>query len=312
MIPEDARRALREGVLCYAAAPGPDAPHVTPMVFALEDDRLWATTSRGSRKVRLWRERSEGAGLVRAGNRAVAFRGSVELYDLLDPSTWARSVLRSPLVTRAALRFSRKNARFFAGYARDAYRVPLGWTPPGRVFLSLGLEAGALLDLSEGTVLRSWGSLERGLAGAGSFRRLASSPGLDADAPRDVRRALGSEGEGALAMWDGPVLPARWRRSREEGAYYAVLPAAFLVLSGAGDRAPATLVLDHPSSWRASRMLGLQLRGEARIYLPDRLRSGRASLIERSGAREGDAVVRLRPDRIVWWRGWTSGSLGGR
>jgi hypothetical protein len=314
MIPEDARRVLAEGVLCYTAAPGPDAPHVTPMVFALEEDRLWATTARGSRKVRLWRERPDGAGLVRAGDRAVTFHGRVDLYDLLDPSTWARSVLRSPLLTRAALRFSRKNARFFAGYARDAYRVPLGWTPPGRVFLSLAIESGALLDLSRGTVLATWGSIERGLTSAGSFRRLPFGPAADADLPDDVREALGSEGKGALAVGSGraTVLPARWRRSEDEGAYYAVVPAAFLELADATDRAPAALVLDHASRWRASRMLGIQLRGEARVFLPDRLRSGRASLVERSGADDGEAVIRLRPDRVVWWRGWATGSLGGR
>jgi len=314
MIPEDARRVLTEGVLCYAAAPGADAPHVTPMVFALEEDRLWATTARRSRKARLWRERSDGAGLVRAGDRAVVFRGRVDLYDLLDPSSWPRSVLQSPLLTRAALRFSRKNARFFAGYARDAYRVPLGWTPPGRVFLSLAMESGALLDLPRGTVLAAWGSTERGLASEASFRRLPSGAAPDAGLPANLREALGSEGEGALAVGSGraTVLPAHWRRSEDEGAYYAVVPTAFLELANVGARAPAALVLDHASRWRASRMLGVQLRGEARVFLPERLRSGRASVVERSGAGEGEAAIRLRPDRVVWWRGWTSGSLGGR
>ena len=311
MIPEEARRVLTEGVLCYAAAPG---PHVTPMVFALEGDRLWATTARRSGKARRWRERPDGAGLVRAGDRAVSFRGRVDLYDLLDPSSWARSVARSPLLTRAALRFSRKNARFFAGYARDAYRVPLGWTPPGRVFLSLAMASGALLDLSRGVVLETWGPIERGLSGARSFRRGAASRAPDADAPEDVREALGSEGEAALALGPGPgtVLPVRWRRPEEEGAYYATLPSAFLELADASDGASAALVLDHASRWRASRMLGIQVRGTARVFLPERLRSGRVSLLERSGAGEGEAVIRLRPDRVVWWRGWTTGSLNGR
>lgn len=311
MIPEEARWPLREGVLCHAAAPGPDGPHVTPMVFILEGGRLWATTARGSRKVRLWRERPVGAGLVRAGDRAVSFRGRVDLYDLLDPSTWRRSILGSPMVTRAALRFSRKNARFFAGYARDAHRVPLGWTPPGRVFLSLELAAGAVLDLADRAVLATWGTLERGLSGAGSFRRPTAGRGIVADVPAEIAESLGLEGRGALAVGEGPVLPVRWRRSRDE-AVFAALPASFLQLAAASDGARATLVLDEPSRWRASGMVGMQLRGEARIYVPDELRSGRASLLEASGATEGDAVVRLRPDRVVWWRGWTSGSLSGR
>ncbi|HEX6208089.1 MAG TPA: pyridoxamine 5'-phosphate oxidase family protein [Actinomycetota bacterium] len=312
MIPEEARRVLRDGVLLYAAAAGPDAPHLTPMVFVLAEDRLWATTARRSRKVRLWRARPDGGGLVRVGDRAVSFRGRVDLYDLLDPTTWGRSLLRSQLLTRAALGFSRKNARFFAGYARDARRVPFGWTPPGRVFLSIALRDGVLLDLSEGEVLRSWGRLDGGLIGATSFRRGPARPAPDAGVPGDVRDALGDEGRGALALDDAPVLPVRWRRSEEEGAYYAVVPASFLERTGAADRAPATLVLDHLSRWRASRMLGMQLRGEGRVYVPGRLRSGEASLAVRSGATEGDAVVRLRPDRVVWWRGWASGSLGGR
>jgi hypothetical protein len=256
--------------------------------------------------------------MVRAGALAVSVRGPVESYDLLDPTTWARSVVRSPLLTRAAARFTAKNLRFFAGYARDARRVPLGWTPPGRVFVSIDPAAGALLDLTTGEVLLRWGRTGTGVTGLASYRRLAHRDLPDEGAPEDVRALLGDHGEGVLAVrthLGDTVLPGHWVRDREEGAYYAILPRAFLELAGGGPELPAALVIDRASRWRASRMRGIQIRGDARVFLPGELRSGGGSLLERLGPaeREGHhAIVRLRPERAVWWQGWVSGSLGRR
>lgn len=317
MLPE-VREVLEQGAFCHVAALTGDAPHLTPVVFALDGDRLWLTTARSSRKNRLWRERPEAAGLVRAGALAVSFRGPVEAYDMLDPGTWARSVVRSPILARAAARFTAKNARFFAGYARDARQVPLGWTPPGRVFLSVEPASGALLDLTGREVAVRWGRMGTRLRGAPSYRRLSSRPLPDERAPGPVRDLLGESGEGALAVRTSSgttVLPVHWSRDADEGAYYAILPRAFLKLAGGGPELPASLVVDRASRWRASQMVGVQIRGEARVFLPGRLRSGAASLARRLGPvaeEERHAVVRLRPERAVWWRGWSSGSLGRR
>ena len=77
--------------------------------------------------------------------------------------------------------------------------------------------------------------------------------------------------------------------------------------------APASLTLDHASRWRASAMTGALLQGTASVFVLDHLRSGArsAASIARGAGLDprGAAVVRLRPDRIVWWKGWSGGTV---
>lgn len=307
-LPGAARRILNEGTLCYLAAPSPAGPHVTPVVFVLDGGRVWGTTGRGTTKAKLWRREPFAGGLVGSEGRWLAFRGPVTLYDALDPSTWPASLRRGPRVASASLRFSLKNARFFAGYARDVTRVPLAWTPPGRVIFSIDVAAGAVLG--EGTVLERWGSWGEGIAGLRSFRQ--ASPGLAGDGlPDEVRDLLDDPGGGTVAL-PGPggpvVLPARW--SRSGGAFFARLPASLLSLAGSGEEGTASLVVDRPSAWRAAKMRGLLLRGPASVYLPSEVRSGRAELRAQVEELPDDAVViRIRPRSIVWWSGWASGTV---
>ncbi|MGH2685587.1 MAG: hypothetical protein ACRDJP_08995, partial [Actinomycetota bacterium] len=168
-IPEAAERILRDGVLCYLAAPSPAGPHTTPVVFALENGRVYGTTGRRTTKAKLWRREASAGGLVRGGDRTLVFRGPVTLYDALDPSTWLASMLRSVELTLASARFTAKNARFFAGYARDAARVPLSWTPPARVMFSVDVASGAILEGR--AVVERWGEWGDGTTALKSFRR---------------------------------------------------------------------------------------------------------------------------------------------
>ena len=313
-LPRVARSILDEATLCYLAAPSVAGPHVTPVVFVLDRDRVWGTTGRGTTKAKLWRKHPVAGGFVRVGDRALAFRGPVTLYDALDPGTWASSVRRAPSVARASARFSLKNARFFAGYARDVTRVPLAWTPPGRVIFSIDLDAGTVIDPTSdfvhGINAERWGSWGDGDAGAKAFR--PAEPGLAAEAlPEGIRDLLDEQGEGVLGISgrEGPVvLPARWRTSA--GAVYAKLPSSLLPLAPAiGDR-PAALVVDRASAWRAANMRGVLLRGPSTAYLPAQLERGRAALEREAGELgEGEAVVRIRPRTAVWWSGWSSGTV---
>lgn len=314
VVPPEATEVLQEGTVCYLAAAGADGPHLTPVVFVHHAGRIWVTTSRRSRKARIWARRPETAGLVRAGERAVAFRGSVTRYDVLDPTTWPDALAGAPAMAQAWVRFSVKNLRFVAGYARDAHRVPLAWLPPGRILAAVDPEAGALLD--RGAPAGCWGRLDDAAAGRGAFRATRRRRPPDAGVPADLLRRLGRSGRGALCV-EGPrgllVLPVAWARAAGEGAYYAVLPRRCLALAGAGPEARAALVLDRASWWRAARMLGVQVRGRGEVFLPEELRSGRRSLLQRA-ARAGrlpddPAVVRLRPGRVVWWKGWSSGTV---
>jgi hypothetical protein len=303
------RGVLEDGAFCAVAASTPGGPHCTPLVFAFSGGRLWLTTSRGSVKARSWRADPRMAGLVRHGDLAVSFTGTVRGYDLLDTGTWGASVVGAPAIARASVRFSKKNARFFAGYAVDARQVPFAWTPPGRVFEAIDVERTALIDtrgVDEGR-----GRWEGEAESHATFR--ASKKGSDPLAllPPDIAGALGREGMGSLAVagaHGSVVLPVRWRAV--ETALYAALPAESLALTGAGPDAPVALTVDRASAWRARDMVGAMVQGTGGFHVLDRLGSGTRSAraIATSIDSEAGALVRIVPRRLVWWKGWKSGS----
>lgn len=313
-IPDAVRAMLDRGILCHLAAPSPAGPHVTPVVFVRDGDRLWGTTGRGTTKAALWRRAPAAGGLVVVGDTAVTFRGAVTLYDALDPSTWWSSATRAPQLARASARFTVKNARFFAGYARDAARVPLAWTPPARVVFSVDLGAVAILE--DGRLGRRWGTWHGRVETRTSFRR--SAGGLAPDRlPEDLRDLVDRPGSGSLALDRGrgpAVVPCRWVRSG--GVYHAVVSRRLLQLVGTGSDAAGSLVIDRASTWRAARMQGVLLRGPSAAFDPSTVRSGATSLAEviaEAGRPPDDpAVVRITPRTVVWWSGWSSGTVGRR
>ncbi|HEX6330346.1 MAG TPA: pyridoxamine 5'-phosphate oxidase family protein [Actinomycetota bacterium] len=314
-LPEAARAVLDRGDFCHVAASTPLGPHVTPTVFSVAGGRIWITTSRRSVKARALRDDPRVAGLVRAGPDEVVFTGEAAAHDVLDPSSWTRSALRAPFVSVAAVRFTRKNARFFAGYAVDAGHVPLAWTPPGRVFVELAVRRLALLR--SGRPVRTWGEWPRSEVPTGErFRAARAGEPALARLPEEVAHALPGGGAAALAVLgaEGPVvLPAAW--TAQGAALYAVPTEEALALAAppsAGVPAVA-LGMDRPSSWRARHMLGAMVRGPATIHVPRRLTSGTRSALAVASATsvEGEdvAIVRVRPERFVWWHGWTSGTV---
>ena len=311
-VPAPVRELLAQGSFCHVASSTRHGPHVTPMVFAEAGDRVWVTTSRGSVKARAWARDPRVGGLVRLGERAAIFTGTAATYDLLDPESWGRSFRESPVIALAAARYTRKNARFFAGYAVDANHVPLAWTPPGRVFAELRIERSAMIE--DGRIASAWGEWGDAVNGVERFRvpRAGTGPfgALDARVGDD----LGTSGEGALAVATdvGPVvLPATWLL--EGPGIYATLPLEVLEAAGPGPVVPAALCVDRPSSWRAREMVGAMIRGSARIALPDTLASGVRSVQRLARAAGADpasaAVVGIDAERIVWWRGWDSGTV---
>jgi nitroimidazol reductase NimA-like FMN-containing flavoprotein (pyridoxamine 5'-phosphate oxidase superfamily) len=310
-IPERASRLLEAGEFCYVAASTPSGPHVTPMVFAFAGERLWVTTSRGSVKARAWRDDPRVAALVRVGADALMFTGTATTHDALDPRSWRRSLSEAPVLAVASARFTRKNARFFAGYAFDARRVPFAWTPPGRVFAELEIERTALAETDR---VRTSGEWRSGVASRERFRASRTGRAAFDALPERVRDAVGTMGAGALAVdgADGPtVVPARW--TVDGAALYAVSSERTLALAGVTSASvPVALCIDRPSTWRAREMVGAMARGEGEIHVLDRVQSGETSaraVVHAAGA-EGDAVVvRVRPRRFVWWQGWESGTV---
>ena len=313
-LPSSALDILRSASLCYLAAPAARGPHVTPVVYALDRQRLWATISRGTVKAAAWRRRPQAGGMVRGPTGALLFRGTVTLYDALDPFTWPAVAFRALPLARASARFTLRNARFFAGYARDARQVPLAWTPPGRIVVSVDLDAGAVLD-GAGAAGETWGAWEDDVASAAAFRGSATEPFPDGRLPEELEELLRppTDATVGLAGPSGPlVLPARW--TRLGGTYLAVVSRPGLELFGAGPEASAALVIDRASAWRAAKMTGILLRGPGEVLVPGRLRSGERSLaaaLEGAGPLPPEpAVLRIRPDSAVWWKGWSSGTVG--
>lgn len=312
-LPPQVAEVLDHGEVAYLAVSTRAGPHVTPVVYAMFASRMWVTTARKTVKGGVWRVRPRAAGLVRAGDRSVSFTGLVRLHDLFSPALWPGTVVELPTVTGAAVGFTRRNARFFGGYAVDARRVPLSWTPPGRVFAEISTSAAALLE-DWGERPTTWGTMGEMVRSHGSFRagRAADSP-LDL-VPPEVTGQLERGGQAVLAVdgADGPiVLPVLF--VEEHGILYAAVEAHSLALTEAGPDAPVGLTVDHRSTWRASAMTGVLVRGTGSIHVLSRLRSGRASaerLVERAGALpDGMALVRIRPRRLVWWKGWASGTV---
>jgi nitroimidazol reductase NimA-like FMN-containing flavoprotein (pyridoxamine 5'-phosphate oxidase superfamily) len=312
-LPPEAAAVLDHGTLCHVVADGGRWPHLTPVVYAMHASRMWLTTSRRSVKARAWKRRPEVAGMVRAGDHAVSFAGTVRLHDGLDLSTWVPSAASLPTLALAAAAFTRKNARFFAGYAVDARRVPLAWTPPGRVFVEVRIDALALLD-DWGGEPRTWGGFGDRVRSHGEFRQRRSSAGPFDALPPEVGERLGSGGPAVLAVRgaDGPVvLPGLF--AQERGVLYGAVDARSLALARAGPDAPAALTVDRASRWRARDMTGALVQGTGGVHVLDCLRLGRREaerIVERAGALpEGMALVRLGAERLVWWRGWSSGTV---
>lgn len=300
---------LEEGPFCAVATMTPRGPHCTPLVFAYSGGRLWLTTSRGSVKARAWKVDPGVSGLIRHGAASVTFTGTVTTYDALDRASWGSAVSGVVSLTRATAKFSRKNARFFAGYAMDARQVPLAWTPPGRVFVAIDIERTALLEddgVQEGR--GRWGGE---VASHSTFRGVKKGEDPLAALPHDLHEELGRSGEGALTVQGarGPVvLPVRWRAG--DAALYAALPAETLALAGVGPDAPVSLTVDKPSAWRARDMVGAMVQGTGSCYVGEQLGSGvkTARALAADMAPGADALVRVSPSRLVWWKGWSSGS----
>jgi hypothetical protein len=246
----------------------------------------------------------------------VAFAGRATAYDVLDADTWPSALVRSPALAAASLRFTRKNARFFAGYAVDARHIPLAWTPPGRVFVEVDIAAATRLrgpEVVERAGDRPSVANHDAPSSRAGYRTVAAADAFAA-LPGWLQASLGRDGRGALALVGtaGPVVaPVRWLA--DDGPILASVPMAVLDDLRGGPGFGAALAIDRPSSWRARGMQGCMVQGTAELFVPAAVRTGRRALataVERTGGDpDRDALLRLRPRRVVWWHGWTSASV---
>jgi hypothetical protein len=93
--------------------------------------------------------------------------------------------------------------------------------------------------------------------------------------------------------------------------YYGVLDRRLLALAAAPPGQRAGFVADRASRWRAADMAGILVRGSADSFVLAGLQTGQESLHRRVGDSlpSDPAVVRVRPEVVVWWKGWTSGTV---
>jgi hypothetical protein len=187
------------------------------------------------------------------------------------------------------------------------------------VFAELSIERAALIR--DGSVVRSLGAWPGTAPSLDRFRAVHASEDPLRRLPADIGEALGRRGNGVLAVEGGEgvvVLPTYWAISGSE--LYAAPSVSVLALAGLREPVvPAALGLERPSSWRAREMIGAMVRSTARVYTVDRLASGArsaASIITQargasatSRAETGAALLAISPERVVWWRGWSSGTV---
>jgi hypothetical protein len=149
-----------------------------------------------------------------------------------------------------------------------------------------------------------------------SFRARRAGADPLGSLPPPIATALGSVGRGVLAVEgdDGSLaaIPVRW--VVDGAGLYAAVGRSTLSLASAGRDARVALGMDRASWWRASRMTGAMVQGRAEEWVLSELGTGSASarrIVEAAGAAsvQDAALVRIRPDRIVWWSGWSSGSV---
>jgi hypothetical protein len=123
---------------------------------------------------------------------------------------------------------------------------------------------------------------------------------------RGGEAALAVEGEDGLA-----VLPAGWVATDHE--LFAAMPLAVAGLAGAAASDRVALSIDSASWWRAADMAGAMIQGASSAFAVDELVTGSGSagrLAAAAGAaRTGSVLVRVRPRRVVWWLGWSSGAI---
>jgi hypothetical protein len=181
------------------------------------------------------------------------------------------------------------------------------------VFAEIVVERSAILD--HGRVTSAWGDWGSEAEGIPRFRATRAGEPPLGRLPSDVGGGLADPGDGALGLSaaDGPpvVLPARWLT--DGGGVYAVLPEETLALAGIGTRPSVALQVDRPSWWRAREMLGAMVRGQGEVAVVRSLSSGRGSASSLAAAvglePAGAALIQIRPQRLVWWRGWSSGTV---
>jgi hypothetical protein len=267
----------RIGMLALAAP----RPLVNPAAFHFGDAGVWMTTSRHAAKLTLARRDSRAAFLVAEPGAAVLLQGRLDRYDPLSIDGPVRALMEGPRFGINLAGYAFKNVPYISGYLLDLPRVPGAWWPQNRVVLRLRAERIRRLPSPEPAVAVP----------------LAHRPRF---VPADIASAVARTGVGYVC-WPVarmPVLaPALW--ALDARGAQAWLPPGGPRPPQEGE--PAALVLERHHSFRASRMLGLCLRGSWTVE------PGPAAAVAaryETDLAGGGTTLRLDASRVTWWRGF--------
>jgi hypothetical protein len=280
---DSAQRELLSTARIGMLAIGGRLPLVNPAAFHFGGGALWMTTSRHAAKLTLARRDPRAAFLVtpeeRLRTHGVMLQGLLEAYDPRSPGSQVRAVLQGPGFALNLAGYALKNAAFIGGYLLDLASIPGEWWPHNRVLLRLVPDRVTLVPP---------------LSPPPAAAERVPGP------PAQVAHAVGRHRTAQLCWLSGgrPVLAAAaWALHGPDAL--AWLPAH--VSRAPRDGSPAALVIEHHHPFRATRMLGLCLRGRLR---PEP--AARASVEARYQGElpEGGTTLRLELQRVTWWRGF--------
>jgi hypothetical protein len=256
-------------------------PLVNPAAFHYSGGSVWMTTSRYATKLAMARRDPRVGFVVATPDRSLLFQGLLETYDLLSLGGSLRAALDGPRFGLSMAGYVVKNAPFVGGYLLDLARIPGQWWPQNRVVLRVRV------DLAR--------SLSAGHPPVAGEQRVEGPPADVAGPLRHARQAYLCWSRGGAPL----LAPAWWAMDEED--VVAWIP------SGAPHpptrAARSALVVEAHHAFRATRMLGICLRGEV---VADARRAAPRVIARRYGGEQPGPgrYVRLRPARVTWWRGF--------
>ena len=258
-------------------------PLVTPAAFHFGGDALWMTTSRHAVKLVLARRDPRAAFLVtsqsRRGRRGVLLQGLLETFDPRSLRGQLHALRQGPGLALNLAGYALKNAAFVGGYVLDLARIPAEWWPHNRVLLRLKPDHVSLVP---------------------ALSPPPAAPERVPGVPAQVAHAVSRNRDAQLCWVTGglPVMAgAAW--ALDGPSVLAWLPSH--VPRPARSGAAAALVIEHHHAFRATRMLGLCLRGRLELE-PE----ARVAVAQRYGGvlPEDGTALRLEISRLTWWRGF--------
>jgi hypothetical protein len=281
--------ALAGADLAYLAVATSTGPMVTPLLFAVDDDRIWMVVPRSSAKVAaIQRNPLVGLAVGRAGALAT-LQGEARLVDPLRPGGLVGSLPEVLHAPRALGRYVTGNLDHLAGILGGA---GTGLLAPRTVAALRPHRAVVLTEGEPRWTAGTWPDGAPPYPGARHGGPSASVPALPLDGVDPAVRNLAAAAGPVVVGWTttaGPVaLPATWDPDRR----VALVDGALFTATGCLPQSRACVLFDGTEGTDLDGKTGLVVRGRGRAR----------------AAGDGLAAVAVRTERVAWWQGAESHS----